>query len=424
MTTRLTLLAALALPVLLTAMVRAQPAQAHTTVYVRTAASFQSAVAQLRNTGGTIVLTGGIYGTELHVGPRSSRLLDIVGTSGARVRSILLDHTRNVRIRRLAIRAMTSDGGIHAAYSQDLTFSRLSFSARSTRHIVQLNLDHSSHVRVQDSRFTHCGDNTTRWSMCILPRWASSVTIKGNWFHDCYGCDFIHGRAGAHLTITRNRFVRALACPHSWYKCGHQDMIELFAADGMLVSRNVFGVNERGGAQLYLALETDHVRVVNNLFLRDDPEAPTVEPHVGILVGTKFSTRVPHDVTIVNNTILSGFPKADHDAQSIVLSPHYVNDVAPRNRPVIANNILARQLEPRLVCPRVRVSSHNVVEQGTACRPTDAVGDPLLNARFRPTASSALVIDMADPTLAPLHDLLGHRRIPPPDIGAYEYRGN
>jgi len=422
MTTRLTLSAALALLALCLAW--ATPAQAHTTVYVRTAASFQSAVAQLRSSGGTIVLTGGIYGNELHVGPRSSRLLDIVGTANVRVRSILLDHTRDVRIRRLAIRAMTSDGGIHAAYSQNLTFSRLSFSAKRTRHIVQLNLDHSSHVQVEDSRFSHCGDNTPRWSMCILPRWASSVVIKGSWFHDCYGCDYIHGRAGPHLTVTRNRFVRALACPHSWYKCGHQDMIELFAADGMLVSRNVFGVNERGGAQLYLALTTDHVRVVNNLFLRDDPKVPAIEPHVGILVGTKFSRRVPHDVTIVNNTILSGFPKTDHDAQSIVLSPHYFNEVAPRNRPLIANNILARQLEPRLVCPRVRASRRNVVEMGTACRPSDAVGDPMLNSRFRPTASSALVIDMADPTLAPRSDLLGHRRIPPPDIGAYEYRGN
>src|SRR5262245_24527511 len=130
MTLRLTLLALLALPVLLTGLVRAQPAQAHTTVYVRTAASFQAAVSQLRTSGGTIVLTGGIYGRELHVGPRSSRLLDIVGTSGARVRSIRLDRTRNVRIRRLAIRAVTSDRGIQAAYSQALAFSRLSFSPR------------------------------------------------------------------------------------------------------------------------------------------------------------------------------------------------------------------------------------------------------------------------------------------------------
>jgi hypothetical protein len=398
-----------------------QPAQTHTIVYVRTAASFQLAAAQLRSTGGTIVLLGHTYSNQLRIGPRSARLLDIVGTRHARVRSILLDHTRSVRIRRLRIRAMNADGGIDAAYSQALVFSRLSFSAVDTRQKVQVDLNHSNHVRIEHSRFAHCGDNTQRWSTCILPRWASSVSITYNRFHDCFGCDFIGGRAGPRLVISHNRFMRALACPNAWIKCGHQDMIEMFNADGMVVSRNVFGVNQRGGAQLYLAIATDHVVVKNNLFLRRDSRVPSVRPHVGILVGTKFSHRVPHDVTIVNNTILSGFPKADHDAQSIVLSPHYGGGVAPRNRPLIANNILARQLQPRLVCGRVRVSRDNVVEQGTACRPTDVVGDPMLTSHDRPTASSVLVIDKADRTLAPRLDLLGHRRVGPPDIGAYEF---
>ena len=415
-------LLAVLLPALVIPLLRAQPAAAHTTVYVSSAASFQSAVTQLRSSGGTIVLLRNVYSRELRVGPRSSRLLDIVGTRRARVRSILLNRTQSVHVRRLSIRAMTADGGIHAQYSQHLVFRGLTFSARRTRHRVSLNLDHSSHVLVENSSFSHCGDNTPRWSLCLLPRWASSVTIQNNWFHDCFGCDFIHGRAGPHLTVTHNRFARALACPHSWYKCGHQDMIELFAADGMLVSRNVFGVSERGGAQLYLALASDHVRIVNNLFLRHDPKAPSVDPHVGILVGTKFSTRVPHDVSIINNTVLSGFPKTDHDAQSIVLSPHYATSVAPRNRPLIVNNILARQLEARLVCPRVLVSRHNVIALGSGCRATDVVGDPLLTAGGRPTAGSALVIDQADPTYAPRRDLLGRLRVRPPDIGAYEYR--
>ena len=51
------------------------------------------------------------------------------------------------------------------------------------------------------------------------------------------------------------------------------------------------------------------------------------------------------------------------------------------------------------------------------------MGDPLLNARERPTAASVLVIDKANPLYAPVFDLLGHRRRGPPDIGAYEYHG-
>ena len=131
-------LLAVLLPALVIPLLRAQPAAAHTTVYVSSAASFQSAVTQLRSSGGTIVLLRNVYSRELRVGPRSSRLLDIVGTRRARVRSILLDRTQSVHVRRLSIRAMTADGGIHAQYSQHLVFRGLTFSARRTRHRVSL----------------------------------------------------------------------------------------------------------------------------------------------------------------------------------------------------------------------------------------------------------------------------------------------
>ena len=81
--------------------------------------------------------------------------------------------------------------------------------------------------------------------------------------------------------IRENRFDRALACHTGWVKCAHQDLIELFNADGMLVTRNVFGVSQGGGAQLNLATADDNVRIVNNLFLRDDPRAPGIVARVG-----------------------------------------------------------------------------------------------------------------------------------------------
>jgi hypothetical protein len=272
---------------------------------------------------------------------------------------------------------------------------------------------------VRNSDFSHCGDNTPQWSFCLLPRWASHVTVKRNSFHDCLGCDFIHGRAGPSFNITGNSFARALRCTQTWFKCGHQDLIEMFAADGLTVRRNLFGVSELGGAQLYMALAVDHVRVMDNLFIRSDPAAPGVISRVGILVGTKRSPRVPRDVEIVNNTVLSGDLRPDHAAESIVLSPHY-GGMASWNRPLVANNVVALQLAPNLTCGRSR-SYANVVASGTACGSTDAVGDPQLDADGHPTPGSSLVIDQADPRYAPPLDLLGHPRVGPPDIGCYEY---
>ena len=76
---------------------------------------------------------------------------------------------------------------------------------------------------------------------------------------------------------------------------------------------------------------------------------------------------------------------------------------------------------------RLRVSDrdslNNVVVAGTACGLTDVVGDPLLDAEGRPTAGSALVIDLADAALAPPVDIDGASRVGPPDIGAFEFSG-
>jgi hypothetical protein len=143
---------------------------------------------------------------------------------------------------------------------------------------------------------------------------------------------------------------------------------------------------------------------------------------VAILVGTKTTPRIPRDVTIVNNTILSGAPKGGHAESSIVLSPHY-STMLSSNRPVIANNVLAWLMAPALVCGLARDSLHNVVGAGTACGVTDVVGDPVLDPGGRPTAGSTLVIDLADPALAPPLDIDGAARTGPPDIGAYEFSG-
>jgi hypothetical protein len=391
-----------------------------TTRYVDSGRAFQQAVSDFRKSGGRIVLLPRDYLRPLVVGPRSARRLDIVGAPGARVQTLQIVRSRAVTVRGLIIRPLRGNAQLLAAHSRGLVFRGDTFTAKRTNYKVGLRLDFSRGVVVRNSRFSHCGDHTPKWTTCLLPHWASHLRITHSWFHDCRGCDFIGGRAGPALVIRKNRFDRALACHTGWVKCHHQDLIELFNADGVLVTQNVFGVSEGGGAQLNLATADDDVRVVDNLFLRDDPRTPGVVPRVAILLGTRSSPRIPRGVEVVNNTILSGAPKGNHAESSLVLSPGYWR-VLRRNRPLIANNVIAWLMAPTLVCGRDRASLNNVVVAGTACGLTDVVGDPLLDATGMPTVGSTLLIDLADPALAPPFDIDGAARIGPPDIGAYEF---
>jgi hypothetical protein len=399
----------------------APPAQGATR-FVASARGFQQAVLDFQQSGGKIVLLPGDYRRALVVGPRSRHRLDVVGARGARVQSLAIVRSRAVTVRGLVFRPLTEDARVLVKRSRAVAFRGDTFTAKRTAYKVGLRLDYSSGVVVRGSVFSHCGDRTPRWSLCLRPRWAAHVRILHNWFHDCRGCDFVGGRAGPDLVVRGNRFERALACHTGWVKCTHQDLIELFNARGMLVTQNVFGVSQRGGAQLNLATADDDVRVIDNVFLRDDPRAPNVVPGVGILLGTRANSRVPLDVEILNNTILSGAPKRRHAESSIVLSRRYTS-VAAANRPVIANNVVAWLMAPRLVCGLARDSLHNVVGAGTACGVTDVVGDPVLDPDGRPTAGSTLVIDLAEPALAPPRDIDGAARVGPPDIGAYEFSG-
>lgn len=395
------------------------PAAHASTRYVSSAAQFQSAVAAFRQSGGTIVLRRHIYTTTMTVGRRSTRRLTITGSPGARVQLLELNEAQHVLVRHLSVHPLKADGGIIAHSSSNLVFQGDRFTAKGTRHTVTLDLDHSNTVMVRASRFSHCGDQTSQWALCLLPRFASHVTVDGNWFHDCFGCDFIHGRAGPAFVVENNRFARALACHERWVKCGHSDDIELFAADGMLVRRNIFGVNQRGGAQLYLATATDHVRIVNNLFLRHDPRAPGVIPRIGIQVGTRVNPREPEDVQIVNDTVLSGRRTSHNAATSIFLSPHY-GLLPVDERPIIVNTIMLRLDTPAIVCSHAGLLKDDVTGTGAGCLGV-TVGDPGLTATGVPTASSTLLIDKAARRWAPPRDLLGHRRVGLPDIGCYEY---
>ena len=53
---------------------------------------------------------------------------------------------------------------------------------------------------------------------------------------------------------------------------------------------------------------TDHVAILNNVFVGTDPRVPGYRAHIGIVVGSRGPRRLglPRDVRIVNNTILTG----------------------------------------------------------------------------------------------------------------------
>jgi hypothetical protein len=204
------------------------------------------------------------------------------------------------------------------------------------------------------------------------------------------------------------------------YRCGHNDLVQLFSGRRLRVERNRFGVYRAGGAQLYLTNDVDHATVVNNVFVGTDPRLPGYQARMGIVVGSAASKRLPHFAKIVNNTILTGARRRDGYAGSIRMSSRY-GSVLRRKRPIVANNVIALLEKRKHVCSAARVFARNVIIRGVPCSATDRVGPAGLDGRGRPRRSSSTV-DAAFRLYAPPDDLSGRERRGAPDIGAVEFR--
>ena len=204
------------------------------------------------------------------------------------------------------------------------------------------------------------------------------------------------------------------------YRCGHQDLVQLFAGRHLRVVDNRFGVYREGGAQLYLTDAVDYATVVNNVFRATDPRVPGYRARMGIVVGSNASPRLPYYARIVNNTILSGARRRDGYAGSIRMSSHY--GVVPHwKRPIVANNVLALLETPAAASAASRsASSTTSCCAAGAARPSDLVGPAGLDGGGRPREGSP-VIDGANRHFAPARDATGRRRGPRPDIGAFEF---
>jgi hypothetical protein len=395
------------------------------TIAVRNDKQLQAAVRKLRNSGGTIRLRPRFY-RLLIVPPRSGRPLRIVGRPGVRIERVILDRTKNVSLAQVTIAPRTQDAVVEITDSKHIDLRGLVVTAKGTPYSASVQVHRSRYVKVRGSRFTHCGDRSREFPFCLqLFRRTQHITVEGNRFHDCHGCDFIHGRFGSNLTIRRNRFERALPCRFSLlgrYRCGHQDLIALFAGRHLRIEGNYFGVYKYGGAQLYLTGPVDHVSIANNLFVGRDPRVPGYRSRMAIIVGAKGSDRLPRFVEIVNNTILTGFKRIDGYEGSLRISRAYrYGGYSRRERPLIANNVIALLRTYGRVCFGARGSISNVIVRGHRCSQSDQKGRAYLDRSGRPTARSRLLIDAANRLLAPPRDIDGRRRVRRPDVGAYEY---
>jgi hypothetical protein len=391
------------------------------TVRVGGQAGLDAASRRLRATGGTIVLRPRLY-RELVVSWRAGKRLRIVGMRGTRIERLVFDGARHVSFGRVAIRPIRGDALVDVRSSSSILLHDLVVTARGTRYRSGIRIPDSRHVRIRRSDFSHCGDRSPRFAHCVLLwRWASNVVIEDNRFHDCRGCDFVHGRFGAYVTIRRNRFDRALPCRGmSAHRCGHQDLVQFFAGRHLRVARNHFGVYRSGGAQLYLTNDVDHATIVNNVFVGTDRRVPGYRARMGIIVGSAASRRLPHYAKILNNTILTGARRKDGYAGSIRMSSRY-GGILRRKRPIVANNVIGLLKRRMHVCSAARLFARNVVLRGTRCSTSDRVGPAGLDARGRPRGTSS-VVDAALRRYAPTTDSTGRRRAGAPDIGAVEYR--
>lgn len=393
------------------------------TIRVRTADQFDHAVRALRKSGGTIRLRRNDYRGELVVGSRSARPLRIVGERGVRIASLTIESAQHVSVSRVTITPMGDDAWLRVSGSRHVDLRDVLVTAKGTRYRATVQVVESRHVAIRGSEFRHCGDRSPLFSNCLhLKHGTRHIRVIGNWFHDCLGCDFIHGLFGYDLTLRGNRFERALPCHTGRERCRHQDLVSFWSGNRLLVEGNSFGVYRRGAAQIYLIRGVDRVSIVNNVFRGTDPKVPGYRARVAIIVGSKGTKRVPRRVRIVNNTILTGARRIDGYAGSIRMSGVYWG-LQRRKRPLLANNVIGLLQDPHHVCSVAARATANVVLRGIACRGQNRVGEVHLDVHGRPTAASTLLIDRGVRGLGVRRDIEGRRRDARPDIGAYEYVG-
>ena len=396
--------------------------------HVRTTAQFNGAVERIGNQAGTIVLARGRYGT-LRIGWRSrgARWLTVRAGPGALTKHVVLSRSRRVRL--VGLRVTNYQGGdalLLVAGSSQVRIEGATVVGFPGR-VARVRIWRSSRVTVRSSDLGRCGEG----AVCLGLPGSKSLTVAGNSFHDCAGCDFVHVAHVDGLTLRRNTFDRAIPGPCGQAPdCNHQDLVQVIGGRNLLVEGNRFGLYSYGAAQLYVSGQqgADAITIRGNVFLRSDPTLPGLEAANGIIIGNPPGTRgLPTRVVVAGNSILSGSPRDPERfrywpgvSNSLIVSEGF-EGVPLELRPLIVNNLIGRTSHPDLLCPHSWASGYNHLTDAAPCSELDSTGDPLTDEGGYPSEGSPLR-GRAEPSWSTVSDFTGWTRDEAPDIGAFEWR--
>jgi hypothetical protein len=374
-------------------------------------AAFEAAL-EAAKPGDVILLAPGTY-PELTIEARVG--ITIGGTRDARVDGMRVLGADGIVITGITL---TPSGDEHAEIlvgegSRDITIENVLVDGLDEQAGANIAADETvSGLTIRDSEITNCG----RGNRCIAMSGTQDVLVVGNEFHDCISCDFIRGGSG--MTIRRNTFDRAVrgTCEEEGAACPHNDHVQILGGGPWLIQNNRFGDREGGAATIYVSPGRDNegnpvrdLRIVSNLFVG-------VAGRYGIEItgGDQIAGRLIRNVSIINNTILSG------RVASLTIGEGW-SSLPLADRPLVANNIFGR-VRNNSICSRARLAA-NVGELGHTRCPGLVKADPMLGADGAPTSTSSVLVNKADLRYAPRRDHFGLWRNGPPDIGAIELGG-
>lgn len=358
----------------LTCLAFATPANA--AVHVNTTAEARAAIDRIGNRAGTIVLERGRYG-KIVVGPRSSkaRWLTVRAEPGALTKHLVVARAHRVKL--VGLRVTNYWGGAGLLYvtrSSQVRLEGISVAGRPG-NVARIRVAWSGTVSVKGSELSACGEG----AVCLGLRSSSNVTVSGNIFRDCLGCDFVGISRVTGMRLAGNTLDRALPGPCMGPTtsadaelaavdppgCNHQDLVQVIGAYDLTIEGNRFGAYDYGAAQLYVSGQygADNIVIRDNHFLAADPTVPGLVPVNGLIVGNPPGFRgLPSRVLIEGNTIESGAPRDPGRylywqgvANSLIVSEGYL-DWPVDERPVVVGNTFATMSAPELVCATAQVA--------------------------------------------------------------------
>jgi len=373
---------------------------------VSDAASFGQALSSARP-GDTIRLGDGSYPVLSVSGRKYSAKVTIAGSRNAHLAGLTVTGSTNLVVSGITVTPPASDRAVvQIKGSSNITLDGVLVDGRTESAGAWIETDTTdSQVTISNSEITDCGTG----NRCIGPG-ANGLQILHNAFHDCLDCDFIRGQAGGPTTIADNTFDKAIpgACG-----CNHNDIIQVLGGGPWTIVRNRFGEQQKGAAPVFVSTSVNNkTNRIHDVTIESNVFMSATYGYFAVFIAAGGIPGPPVNVSIVNNTILTGA------TAGINLGPPWAA-LPEDQRPVVANNILARSGGSGGLCSRAR-TSHNLVEQGKVC-PGDFTGSANLDASGAPTKASSLVIGHADPTYAPRTDFYGHPTGNTPDIGAIQY---